>query len=80
VDNGSEWFSGSNRKKEEWNKILGLFESNVYNIPLMGIVENSHRADDENFLIVHGGYVENSNQFMMKAQRWQDVWNKVRRS
>ena len=85
VDNGNEWFSGSSRKKEEWNKILGLFESNIYNIPsgekhLMGIVENSHRADDENFLIVHGGYVENSNQFMMKAQRWQDVWNKVRRS
>jgi len=38
---------------------LGLFEAEVYNIPpgakhLMGIVENSHRADDECFLIPQG--------------------------
>ena len=52
MDNGSEFFSGSERKKKEWNEILGLFEAEVYKIPagakqLMGIVENSHRADDE---------------------------------
>ena len=59
VDNGSEWFGGSGRKGEKWNKVLGLFEAEVYNIPpgakhLMDIVENSHRADDEGFLIPQG--------------------------
>ena len=85
VDNGSEFFSGSERKKREWNKILELFETEIYNIPagakqLMGIVENSHKADDESFLIVHGGVCSNTEQFIIKAQKWQDIWNKSRES
>lgn len=85
VDNGSEFFNGSERKKKEWNRILGLFEAEIYNIPpgakqLMGIVENSHRVDDESFLIVHGGRSRSAREFLFKAQKWQDVWNKERES
>ena len=61
VDNGKEFYSGSKRKREEWNRILGLFGAEVYNIPpgakqMMGIVENSHRVDDESFLIIPVSY------------------------
>ena len=84
VDNGTEFYSGSERKKEEWNRILGLFGAEVYNIPLrakqmMGIVENSHRVD-ESFLIIHGGRSRDWEEFLRKAQRWQDIWNKGRES
>ena len=85
VDNGSEFFSGSEKKKKEWNKILGLFEAEVYNIPpgakhLMGIVEHSHRVDDESFLIIHGGRSKNAKEFLFRAHKWQNVWNKSRHS
>ena len=85
VDNGSEFYSGSKRKREEWNRILGLFGAEVYNIPpgakqMMGIVENSHRVDDESFLIIHGGRSRDWEEFLRKAKRWQDIWNKERES
>ena len=83
VDNGSEWFSGSSRKRAEMNRILGLFNAEVYNIPpgakhLMGIVENSHRKDDECFLVPCGNMIKDYIEFLTVAQRWQDKWNKER--
>ena len=76
---------GSERKRNEMNKMLGLFETEVYSIPpgakhLMGIVENSHRTDDESFLIAQGMSFTSVEMFMMKAQKWQDIWNKTRES
>jgi len=83
VDNGSEWFSGSSRKRAEMNRILGLFNAEVYNIPpgakhLMGIIENSHRKDDECFLVPYGNMIKDYIEFLDVAQRWQDKWNKER--
>lgn len=85
VDNGKEFFGGSERKKEEWNRYFSLFDSEVYPIPprakhLQALVENSHRHDDESFLIIHAIRAMNREAFLDKAQRWQDTWNIARAS
>ena len=85
VDNGSEFFSGSEKKKIEWNNYLSLFDAEVYAIPpkakyLQALVENSHRHDDESFLIIHAIRAMNKGEFIDKAQRWQDSWNIARSS
>ena len=85
VDNGSEFFRGSDRKKEEWNRYLSLLDTEVYAIPpkakhLQALVENSHRHDDESFLIIHAIRAMNKEMFLNKAQRWQDTWNIARSS
>jgi len=36
----------------------------------MGIIENSHRQDDEYFLGIHAERCRNEAEFLMKAQRW----------
>ena len=73
------------RKRNEMNKILGLFDAEAYSIPpdakhLMRIVENCHKADDESFLTAQGMSFTSVEMFMMKAQKWQDIWNKTRES
>ena len=50
----------------------------VYNV--IGIVENSHRQDDEYFLGVHAERCKNKEEFLRKAERWQDTWNFFRPS
>ena len=85
VDNGTEFFGGSNKKLSYFNRMIFVFDSEVYNIPpgakqLMGIVENSHRADDEYFLSIHPERCKNYKQFLVKAQKWQDTWNSARSS
>ncbi|PBC88889.1 hypothetical protein B0S90_2557 [Caldicellulosiruptor bescii] len=42
---------------------------------LMGIIENSHRADDEYFLMIHAERCKNKEEFIQRAQTWQDTWN-----
>lgn len=85
VDNGSEFFRGSENKKAEWNRYFSLFDAEVYAIPpkakhLQALVENSHRHDDESFLIIHAIRAMNKEAFLNKAQRWQDTWNIARSS
>ena len=80
LDNGSEFCSGSRKKLAEWNSFFGNLGAVLEPIPpgmkhLQGIVENSHRRDDEEFLIPHVLKVKNSYQFLTKAQMWQDAWN-----
>ena len=43
-------------------------------------MENSHRHDDESFLIIHAIRAMNKEMFLNKAQRWQDTWNIARSS
>lgn len=84
-DNGAEFCSGSKRKEEDLNEILTTMNASFTSIPagkkyLQGIVENSHRHDDEQFLAIHPKRVRSANGFIQKAQRWQDTWNTARRS
>jgi len=80
LDNGEEFCSGSERKLREWNELLSFLNVELKPIPpgakhLMGIIENSHRQDDEYFLGIHAERCRNEAEFLMKAQRWQDTWN-----
>jgi transposase len=82
-DNGAEFCSGSKRKEEDFNRQLkplnAVFESIMPGKKYkQGIVENSHRIDDESFLIIHAERCFNAKQFIEKATRWQDTWNTAR--
>ncbi len=85
VDNGVEFCSGSEAKLKEWNRRLAAFTTVLNPIPpgakhLMALVENAHRNDDEDFLMVHAERCAHSYQFLSKAQAWQDTWNLYRPS
>jgi len=84
-DNGVEFCSGSKKKEELLNNILNKFNVSFTSIPAgkhyrQGIIENSHRHDDEQFLAIHPIRCKTTKQFMYKAQQWQDTWNTARRS
>ncbi len=80
MDNGGEWCGGSKRKLMEWNERLKPFGVELDPIPpgakhLLAIVENSHRKDDEYFLLIHAQRCDNAAEFLKRAQMWQDTWN-----
>lgn len=85
ADNGIEFCASSKRKEEALNKILATMNASFTSIPagkkyLQGIVENSHKHDDEQFLSIHPTRVYSDAGFVQKAERWQDTWNTARRS
>jgi len=85
ADNGMEFCGGSKSKEERLNKELKSMNASFSSIPagkkyLQGIVENSHKHDDEQFLAIHPIRVYSSSGFIEKAQRWQDTWNVARKS
>lgn len=58
ADNGSEFCASSKQKEEKLNALLKPLDASFTSIPagkkyLQGIVENSHRHDDEQFLAIH---------------------------
>lgn len=80
LDNGAEFCQGSPRKLQQWNEFFSWFDACLDPIPpgakhLQAIVENSHRADDEYFLMIHAERCQSTNQFLIKAQQWQHTWN-----
>jgi len=84
-DNGTEFCKGSKRKERELNNILNPLGASFVSIPagkkyLQGVIENSHRHDDEQFLSIHPIRCRSVNGFIKKAQRWQDTWNIARRT
>ncbi|MEO2068386.1 MAG: hypothetical protein ABGX27_02625 [Desulfurobacteriaceae bacterium] len=84
-DNDSAFCSGSKKKLEEWNREFGRFGCRLSPIPpgakyLQGIVENTHRRDDEEFLIPFVERATNTYQFLSRAQSWQDTWNFYRKT
>lgn len=53
-----EFCGGNQRKLNKWNDMLSYLEVELNPIPpkakhMMGIIENSHRADEEYFLMIH---------------------------
>jgi len=85
LDNGGEFCRGSQQKLNLWNEYLSWFNASLHPIPpgakhLQAIVENSHKADDEYFLIIHAERCGSADQFLLKAQQWQDTWNCYRPS
>ena len=83
LDNGEEFCGRSPKKRSYWRKILNKLGADIDPIPagakhLMAIIENAHRQDDESFLITQAERCKDKEEFMQKAQRWQDSWNYVR--
>jgi len=83
VDNGAEFCSGSKRKLNDYNKFFSMLNTEITPIPagakhLQGIVENSHRKDDECFFSIHLERCMTDADFIYKAQQWQDTWNTAR--
>ncbi len=80
ADNGLEFCIGSKRKEIELNQFLTRFNASFSSIPagkkcLQGVIERSHRSDDEEFLAIYLSCCNNSYDFIYYAQRWQDTWN-----
>ncbi|MCK4544298.1 IS481 family transposase [candidate division WOR-3 bacterium] len=85
LDNGSEFCKGSKKKENQWNELFSLLNAHISPIPigakhLQGIVENSHRVDDQSFLSIHPIRCNTVDRFIEKAQQWQDTWNTARPS
>lgn len=83
LDNGSEFCGKSLNKRKQWQEMLEKLGVKLEPIPpgakhLMAIIENAHRKDDEEFLIVHAEKCKDKQEFILKAQRWQDSWNYAR--
>ena len=83
TDGGSEFFSNSNKKKKQWNDVLKELNTDIdcYNPNWdirKNLIERSHRSDDEEFLIPFGFEMKTKKQFMLRAQEYNDYWNKSR--
>ena len=80
LDNGSEWCGGSERKLREWNFRLQPLGMELDPIDVgakwqLGVVEATHRADDEWFLIPYAERCDDVGEFLLRAKMWQDTWN-----
>lgn len=85
ADNGAEFCEGSARLEAELNNLLNPWQASFGSIPVgkkwrQGIVERSHRTDDEEFYRPHLDRIHCVNGFLLKAQRWQDTYNCLRQS
>ena len=79
----AEFFSNSEKKKLEWNNILKELDSDIdcYNPNWdirKNLIERSHRSDDEEFLVAFGADFKTKDDFMIKAQSYNDYRNKSR--
>jgi len=80
LDNGHEWCGGSERKLKDWNEKLKPLHIELDPIEKgakwqLGVIEATHRADDEWFLLPYAERCKNPAQFLLKAKMWQDTWN-----
>lgn len=83
VDNGGEFFSGSEKKLKTFNDLVSILNAEAYTIPprakhLQGIIESSHKLDDEYFFSSHVLTCNDDRAFIKKAQEWLNVWNTAR--
>ncbi len=83
TDNGSEFFSGSERKKTEWNKILNILNSEIYSYNpgfdvRKNLIERSHRTDDEEFFVPRGKFIKSKKSFLIEAEGYSKYFNSLR--
>jgi putative transposase len=69
ADNGAEWAMGSKAKEERIRAMLAPYGASFHSIPagkkyLQGIVERTHRTDDEEFYRPHLGRVKDKGDFI----------------
>ncbi len=83
VDNGSEFYSGSSWKKDEWNKLLKPLNAKTdsYNPGhdvRKNLIERSHKTDDEEFFIPRGNLITNKKDFLLEADHYVKYFNGAR--
>lgn len=83
TDNGSEFFSGSERKRGEWNRMLAVLNAEIYSYNpgfdvRKNLIERSHKTDDEEFLIPRGMLISDQQSFLREAQSYSDYFNGIR--
>ena len=83
VDGGSEFYSASNWKKEEWNKLLKPLnaKTDCYDGARdirKKLIERSHKNDDEEFYIHRGNLIKNKKDFLIEANNYVKYFNGAR--
>jgi hypothetical protein len=83
TDNGSEFFSGSERKRGEWNQALNVLNAEIYSYNpgfdvRKNLIERSHKTDDEEFFIPRGMFISDRQSFLREAQSYSDYFNGIR--
>ena len=83
MDNGLEFCLGSQKKEDEWNRILSVLNASVYqydpNFDIRkNLIERSHRTDDEALYIPRGIYMTDKYAFHQEVIAYADYWNKKR--
>ena len=85
ADNGSEFCEGIPRLEKELSTLFQPWNASFKSIPVgkkwkQGIVERSHRTDDEEFYRPHLEKISSVSCFLRKGQQWQDTYNSLRQS
>ena len=83
TDNGTEFYSGSERKEKEWNNLLGIMNAEIYSYEpwfdiRKNLIERSHRTDDEDFLAPRWPYITGKRSFLKEARWYSNYFNNVR--
>lgn len=83
MDNGAEFCLGSQKKEDEWNRILSVLNASVYqynpNFDIRkNLIERSHRTDDEALYIPRGIYMTDKQSFHQEVINYVDYWNRER--
>ncbi len=83
TDGGSEFFSGSNRKKALWNADLDILNAKIYSYESArdvrkNLIERSHRTDDEEFFVPRGRFINDKNSFLKEASEYTYYFNAQR--
>ena len=80
TDNGAEFFSGSERKKGEWNAHLKLLNAEIYSYNpgwdvRKNLIERSHKTDDEEFFVPRGDFIHDKKSFLKEAVNYAHYFN-----
>ncbi len=83
MDNGLEFCLGSQKKEDEWNRVLSVLKASVYQYDphfdiRKNLIERSHRTDDEALYIPRGIYMTTKQNFHQEVIDYADYWNKRR--
>jgi transposase-like protein len=79
-DNGGEFCSGSTRKEDGWNELLGVMNARVYSYEprfdvRKNLIERSHLSDDEELYISRGWNMGTKEGFIEEVSNYALYWN-----
>ncbi len=82
---GKRFCGGLEKKLREWDEGLKVLGAGLEPIQegrrgFFSVMESSHRADDEYFLMIHAERCRSKEEFILKARGWQETWNFYRPS